>query len=43
MTAAVGLPTLRLLRSAIGPWQLDDLQPGEVRTMSNERAWSMLR
>ncbi len=29
MTAAVGLPTLRLIRSAIGPWQLGDLQPGE--------------
>jgi len=24
MTAAVGLPTLRLIRSAIGPWQLGD-------------------
>lgn len=31
MTAAVGLPTLRLVRVAIGPWQLDDLQPGEWR------------
>lgn len=42
MTAAVGLPTLRLVRAAIGPWQLDDLQPGQVREMSNRRAWSML-
>jgi 23S rRNA pseudouridine2457 synthase len=31
MTAAVGLPTLRLIRVQIGPWELDDLQPGEWR------------
>jgi 23S rRNA pseudouridine2457 synthase len=31
MTAAVGLPTLRLVRVAIGPWRLDDLQPGQWR------------
>ncbi|NQD94190.1 pseudouridine synthase, partial [Pseudomonas sp. CrR25] len=29
MTAAVGLPTLRLVRVRIGPWNLDGLQPGE--------------
>lgn len=29
MTAAVGHPTLRLIRAAVGPWQLGDLQPGE--------------
>lgn len=29
MTAAVGFPTLRLIRSAIGAWQLGDLKPGE--------------
>lgn len=29
MTAAVGLPTLRLVRVAIGDWQLDQLSPGE--------------
>ncbi len=28
MTAAVGLPTLRLVRWRIGPWSLDDLAPG---------------
>ncbi|MFZ2957105.1 MAG: pseudouridine synthase [Candidatus Ozemobacteraceae bacterium] len=32
MTAAVGYPTLRLVRVAIGPWRLDGLQPGETRT-----------
>jgi 23S rRNA pseudouridine2457 synthase len=31
MTAAVGLPTLRLVRIAMGPYRLDDLQPGGWR------------
>ncbi|NHC08869.1 pseudouridine synthase [Pseudomonas sp. D-134-1] len=31
MTAAVGLPTLRLVRVRIGSWSLDGLQPGEWR------------
>jgi len=31
MTAAVGLPTLRLIRCAIGQWSLGDLRPGEWR------------
>lgn len=31
MTAAVGLPTLRLIRCRIGDWTLDGLQPGEWR------------
>lgn len=31
MTAHVGFPTLRLIRAAIGPWQLGDLAPGEWR------------
>ena len=31
MTAAVGFPTLRLLRSRIGPWSLGDLAPGVSR------------
>ena len=31
MTAEVGFPTLRLIRVAIGPWTLDDLQPGQLR------------
>jgi 23S rRNA pseudouridine2457 synthase len=31
MTAAVGFPTLRLIRQAVGPWRLDDLQPGQWR------------
>jgi 23S rRNA pseudouridine2457 synthase len=36
MTAAVGLPTLRLVRMAIGPWQLDALQPGAWRQLDIE-------
>jgi len=31
MTAAVGHPTLRLVRSRIGPWNLEGLAPGEWR------------
>ncbi|MDZ7891635.1 MAG: rRNA large subunit pseudouridine synthase E [Rhodoferax sp.] len=31
MTAAVGYPTLRLIRAAIGPHHLDNLQPGVWR------------
>ena len=33
MTAAVGHPTLRLIRIAIGDWRLDGLQPGEYRRL----------
>ncbi len=29
MTAAVGLPTLRLVRAAIGDWKVTDISPGE--------------
>lgn len=29
MTAAVGLPTLRLIRVSVGPWSLGRLKPGE--------------
>ena len=32
MTAAVGLPTLRLVRTAIGPHRLGTLQPGTWRS-----------
>ena len=33
MTAAVGLPTLRLIRTAMGPYALDGLGPGETRVV----------
>ena len=34
MTAAVGFPTLRLVRSAIGHLTLEGLQPGEWRELN---------
>ena len=34
MTAAVGYPTLRLIRASIGPWSLETLQPGEYRLLT---------
>lgn len=34
MTAAVGLPTLRLVRVGVGPWELGALAPGEHRPLS---------
>ena len=39
MTAAVGFPTLRLIRVAVGPWALDELQPGEWREVAPPRSW----
>ena len=33
MTAAVGFPTLRLIRVSIGNWQLSDIKPGEYRVI----------
>jgi len=36
MTAAVGLPTLRLVRTAIGPLSLGDLAPGAWRELSTD-------
>ena len=34
MTAAAGFPTLRLIRSRVGDWELDGLQPGEHRKLN---------
>jgi len=34
MTAAVGCPTLRLIRWSVGPWALEDLVPGRSRVAS---------
>jgi 23S rRNA pseudouridine2457 synthase len=36
MTAAVGYPTLRLIRWSMGPWTLEGLQPGETREVPHE-------
>ena len=38
MTAAVGLPTLRLVRWAVGAWTLDGLAPGAWRREESMRA-----
>jgi 23S rRNA pseudouridine2457 synthase len=38
MTAAVGLPTLRLVRTAIGPWSVADLAPGAWRELPRAEA-----
>ena len=43
MTAAVGLPTLRLIRTRIGDIALDGLAPGESRIVegiNSARGWS---
>ena len=34
MTAKVGFPTLRLVRTTIAQWSLDDLQPGQYRELN---------
>ncbi len=42
MTAAAGLPALRLIRHRIGPWSLDVLQPGESSQIETSVAWKQL-
>ena len=34
MTAAVGFPTLRLVRISVGAWRLGNLKPGEWSELS---------
>ncbi|AHE66303.1 hypothetical protein Loa_00734 [Legionella oakridgensis ATCC 33761 = DSM 21215] len=34
MTAAIGFPTLRLIRYRIDRWTLEDLAPGKQRLIS---------
>jgi 23S rRNA pseudouridine2457 synthase len=43
MTAAVGHPTLRLVRVAVGPWRLDDLAPGACREAQIPDEWRKMR
>jgi 23S rRNA pseudouridine2457 synthase len=43
MTAAVGHPTLRLIRTAIGPIVLDDLPPGQWRELTNSEIQQIYR
>lgn len=41
MTAAVGLPTLRLIRISIGPVALDGLAPGEYRELEEAQVCAL--
>ncbi len=41
MTAAVGFPTLRLIRYAIGPITIDTLQPGEYAEVAEKPLWTL--
>ncbi len=43
MTAAIGFPTLRLIRWAIGPWSVEGLEPGAWRAVAREQAEHVLR
>ncbi|NOX91389.1 MAG: pseudouridine synthase [Gammaproteobacteria bacterium] len=43
MTAAIDHPTLRLIRSQIGPWSLDDLAPGQWRKAKIPADWRTIR
>jgi 23S rRNA pseudouridine2457 synthase len=43
MTAAVGHPTLRLIRAQIGPWALGDLAPGQWREAKIPADWRTIR
>ncbi|MBW6417150.1 pseudouridine synthase [Celeribacter sp. PS-C1] len=40
MTAAVGFPTLRLIRLSIGPWHLNGLEHGAWRDEDPNMAWT---
>jgi 23S rRNA pseudouridine2457 synthase len=42
MTAAIGLPTLRLIRWAVGPWTVQGLAPGQSRSVSRTEAETVL-
>lgn len=39
MTARVGHPTLRLIRTAVGEWTLDGLMPGQHREVTVPAGW----
>ena len=43
MTAAVGLPTLRLIRVAVGPWRVDGIAQGELSVLSDDEAFAGLQ
>ena len=41
MTAAVGFPTLRLIRYAIGPITLEGLSPGKHEKVDSQQLWNL--
>lgn len=43
MTAAIGNPTLRLIRASIGDWNLEGMNPGEYRLLDVEEPPSPLK
>jgi 23S rRNA pseudouridine2457 synthase len=43
MTAAVGLPCLRLVRWRVGPWSLEGLAPGTWREIASPGAAGLAR
>lgn len=43
MTAAVGFPTLRLVRAAIEGFKIEQMQPGEVKQLSKELTYTLLK
>ena len=43
MTAAVGFPTLRLVRVAIEALELEDMQPGDMREISKDQLYKLLK
>ena len=43
MTAAVGVPTLRLIRWSVGPWTLEGLAPGDSRSVEASEVDAFLR
>lgn len=43
MTAAVGFPTLRLIRTAVEKIELGNLQPGEVKEITKDDCFQLLK
>ncbi|HEC18563.1 MAG TPA: pseudouridine synthase [Gammaproteobacteria bacterium] len=43
MTAAVGHPTLRLIRTRVGPWSLGELAPGQWSEAQIPEDWRTIR
>ncbi len=43
MTAAVGHPTLRLVRWSVGPWTLEGIQPGEFKAVDEKEVAAFMR